>query len=107
MNSHGNNRFKIIFDLATGISNEQLSKSLSIFPNPANKELHIKLHDPELSKSNGSIRITNLVGKEIKMLEHVEMNELLKLDISNLANGVYIISVEVDGNVTHKKFVKN
>jgi hypothetical protein len=107
VNSHGNNRFKIIFDLATGISNEQLSKSLSIFPNPANKELHIKLLDPELSKSNGSIRITNLVGAEIMMLKGVEMNELLKLDISSLTNGVYIISVEVDGNVTHKKFVKN
>ncbi len=107
VNSHGNNRFKIIFDLATGISNEDLNKSLNIFPNPANKELHIKMVDSKWSTSNGTIRITNLVGNEVMTLEKVDMNELLKLDIANLSNGVYIVSVEIDGNVTHKKFIKN
>ena len=107
VNSHGNNRFKIIFDLATGISNDKLSKSLNIFPNPANKELYIKMLDSELSNSNANISITNLVGNEILKLKNVELNEQIKLDISTLSNGVYIISVEVDGEVTHKKFIKN
>lgn len=107
VNSHGNNRFKLIFDLATGISNEHLGKSLNIYPNPANKELHIKILNSELSKSNGIIRITNLVGNEVMSVDNVEMNKHLKLDIANLVNGVYIVSVEIDGNVTHKKFMKN
>ncbi len=107
VNSHGNNRFKIIFDLATGISNDKLSKSLNIFPNPANKELQIKMLDSELSNSSANISITNLIGTEIMSIKQVEMKELLKLDISTLANGVYLISVEINGNVTHKKFIKN
>ncbi len=105
--SHGNDRFKIIFDLATGISNEALSRSINIYPNPANNELTLNLKDENLGLSKADISIHNIIGNTLINLPEVSLTNAQTIDISSIPRGVYIISIKIDGNFVHKKFIKN
>jgi hypothetical protein len=67
--------------------NETISNTttISIFPNPANSEINIVLP----SNDNTQIEITNAMGQLI-----IKDQNKNKIDISNLKNGLYFISVK-------------
>jgi len=83
---------------ATSI-NETISntKTISIFPNPANTEINIDL------PSNGSaqIEISNAMGQVI-----IKDQNKNKIDISNLTNGLYFISVKQGQQSYTQKLIK-
>ncbi|MEN3324483.1 glycosyl hydrolase 53 family protein [Mariniflexile soesokkakense] len=69
---------------------------IKIYPNPASNKLFIN------SKSNiQSLKIVDLLGKEIKVITH--STKIESVDVSDLANGVYIIKIN---KYTQFKFVK-
>jgi hypothetical protein len=81
---------------ATAIS--ELSKeSFSLYPNPTNSLLFI-----QSEQTVGSIAIYNLSGQ--KVLEQATYSQ--DIDVSRLANGIYILSANVDGTATQQRFVK-
>jgi hypothetical protein len=84
---------------ATSI-NETISntKTISIFPNPANTEINIDL------PSNGSaqIEISNAMGQVI-----IKDQNKNKIDISNLTNGLYFISVKQGQQSYTQKLIKH
>lgn len=73
-----------------------LSEEISIFPNPAVDKLTIDL--PE----EATIRIVDLQGKTIHSMEQIR-NETL--DISSLEAGMYIVQVEILGEILIHKLV--
>ena len=79
--------------------NENISsiKTISIFPNPANTEINIDL------PSNGSaqIEISNAMGQVI-----IKDQNKNKIDISNLTNGLYFISVKQGQQSYTQKLIK-
>jgi hypothetical protein len=73
------------------------AKAISIFPNPANTEINIDL------PSNGSaqIEISNAMGQVI-----IKDQNNNKIDISNLTNGLYFISVKQGQQSYTQKLIK-
>ncbi len=82
------------------------ANSFSIFLNPSKNELYLKLNDYKLNNVDTFIRNQNIVGNTVIELNNIALKDLLKLDITSLTQGVYILSVEIEGNVSHKKFIK-
>lgn len=83
---------------------ESKNQEFNIFPNPAHENVAITF--PEgMKKESTTIKILNLSGVCI-MNTHFENNLLAKLDISNIAQGVYFVSI-TDGmkSVTSKLLV--
>lgn len=83
---------------ATSI-NETISNTttISIFPNPANSEINIVLP----SNDNTQIEITNAMGQLI-----IKDQNKNKIDISNLTNGLYFISVKQGQQSYTQKLIK-
>jgi hypothetical protein len=77
----------------------------NVYPNPAQNQLFFDLKLKEAAK-NLSISITNTVGQVVKTQNFESVNKAagLKMDVSDLANGVYIYSIKADGTVYSNKF---
>ena len=73
------------------------AKAISIFPNPANTEINIVLP----SNDNTQIEITNAIGQLI-----IKDQNKNKIDISNLKNGLYFISVKHGKQTYTQKIIK-
>ena len=74
---------------------------LSIYPNPVVNELTINL--PSNIK-NADVRIVDVTGRTISN-NNVTINNN-KLDVSHLAQGVYIVEIKTEKGTTSKKLIK-
>jgi Leucine-rich repeat (LRR) protein len=82
----------------------QINKpDIRIFPNPTDGDLYIDLPFPQ--KVN-SISLTNLAGKIIFQKEYFNENNLCKLDLKRLKNGVYIITVNTVNGLYNERIIK-
>ncbi len=73
------------------------TKEISIFPNPANTEINIVLP----SNDNAQIEISNAMGQVI-----IKDQNKNTIDISNLTNGLYFISVKQGQQSYTQKLIK-
>lgn len=78
------------------ITNNKI-KSISVFPNPSSKKINIVKANPEKE----SLLLTDIHGKVIASITITGL--YASIDISNLANGVYMLHFENGENI---KFVK-
>ena len=74
---------------------------LSIYPNPVVNELTINL--PSNIK-NADVRIVDVTGRTVSN-NNVTINNN-KLDVSHLAQGVYIVEIKTEKGTTSKKLIK-
>lgn len=91
--------------LGTSIPEIEKAKSdqLSIYPNPAQTSLNIRLLEP--AQTGLLLRILNAAGKEL-MSEDIPSSTALKLDISTLRPGLYMIETQSDTSINRKSFIK-
>lgn len=77
-------------------------ENLSIIPNPAINSFKIQLSD----KGNDpfDVRIVNLFGELI--YQNYSMNSGESIDVSNVAEGLYLVKISSNGNTVTKRFVK-
>ncbi len=73
----------------------------SVFPNPTTSELNIQLPANE----NGVIRIFNANGQLVTSFNNFN-NGTAKVDVSNLANGVYDVQYQNANGTSNARFVK-
>ena len=93
----------------TGIFDQNLNaSSVSIFPNPTNKELVIRYQLP--GNNNVTFSVFDIVGKELLNKKTNKTEEII--DISELPNGIYFLKMwastpmgQIENNVDVKKFV--
>ena len=78
-----------------------LEKTLKLVPNPSKNTF--KIETPNFNYAN--VNIINLNGQKVLELSNFETRKLI--DVSNLADGLYIVSLEVNGQLTNLKFIKN
>ncbi|MES2558709.1 MAG: DUF4397 domain-containing protein [Bacteroidota bacterium] len=79
------------------------SRSLSVYPNPANNELHIAFQSQE--SDDITIEIMDLTGKVIVVQKrdmHSGFNDIVT-NISSLNNGLYILNIKSDQQVLGSK----
>ena len=84
-----------------GIDEQETNNNILIFPNPANSILNIKT---ELNYNNSLVEITDVPGRTL--FSHRYNNLNTSVNISELSNGIYFLSVTSGNNKIVKKFIK-
>lgn len=96
------------FDVSTSLVSVKENNSsyqndnLTIFPNPADNVLYTKYK----SDTKYTLEIIDICGRLIKRMEN-QTDNVLKIDISNVAKGAYIIKVSEKDNISIKKLIIN
>lgn len=73
--------------------------SIEVYPNPSSQSIHFNGLSTDLEK----IEVRSLTGTVVFATDKLIQN----MDVSNFANGVYLISFLQNGELTTKRFVKN
>jgi hypothetical protein len=85
-----------------GVEEVMAENSFIIFPNPTSDQLFIRLSN-SVSKNITHISIADNTGK---LVWQTTSPGNLSVDVSHLAKGIYIVSLEYGGITTHHKFEK-
>jgi CO/xanthine dehydrogenase Mo-binding subunit len=89
-------------------NNNYNDKGLTIFPNPGNSKINIKYNSKSAIKGEYSIQILNILGSKVlstnRKSDSNEINE--EINISNLANGSYLVQIVFDDLKISGRFIK-
>jgi uncharacterized repeat protein (TIGR01451 family) len=77
--------------------------NFSIYPNPAQNELHIDLKDATIT-SNMNVTITNMNGQIIYSKNN--LNQHASVNIESLNTGIYFLRIQSNDNAYQYKFIK-
>lgn len=93
-----------VINQASELSIEDLDpfSTLSVYPNPATTELTVS-RIGDLTQ-NSTITVMGLDGKVIQVTKWVAAEQTI--DISAISSGIYILQMEMDDEITVRKFVK-
>lgn len=84
----------------------ELNATMELFPNPASNSINLKVSFEEES-GNVSYIITAMNGQIINMISRQNVTEeVYTLDVSELPQGAYFITVRSDNGVQTKRFIK-
>ncbi len=92
----------VIWENSPGLATNQViaaDSKISIFPNPANNILNLKLPN---NTTIDKITITDLTGKIVKE----QSQNTAVINVENLANGIYILQATSGTNSFETKFIK-
>ncbi|MCD4773356.1 MAG: T9SS type A sorting domain-containing protein, partial [Bacteroidales bacterium] len=86
--------------------NEINSDNILIYPNPVDEILNIKINS--FKSSNVEIKILDVMGRIMKFHKTEINNGIIKLNISGLHNGIYLIEIfNSDFGKITKRFIVN
>ena len=72
------------------------NKEFNVYPNPASSYINIEnTHNLSPNQNKYVLTLRNLQGQEV-LSENVEFTNTYKLDITNLTNGIYFLSLQND-----------
>ena len=101
-NDFGTNTKKIKDYIAvstTGSITQYNSDLISIYPNPAKNRVSVQI-DPSIAQSKPKVKLFNSNGKMIR-----EINNHNSIDVSDLTQGVYFMTIKCNSIHTAKKIV--
>lgn len=82
-----------------GIEDNPIYEFVDIFPNPTKGQLNIETANLKVSE----ISVYNLIGKNIVTLNEDQVKALTQLDLSDQAEGIYMVNIVTDkGTITRK-----
>ncbi|NOQ27531.1 MAG: M6 family metalloprotease domain-containing protein [Bacteroidales bacterium] len=85
----------------SSFDNVNITPAVNVYPNPASSYINVQVTN---AKANGMISIYSATGALVKV---VEMNESEReIDISELASGLYLITVDTKKEAITKQFIK-
>ena len=81
----------------------ELSNALNIFvfPNPASDVIEVNA----LQETVSSIEIYNLLGEKVYTESNNKQQTIIKIDVSNIPKGVYILKITINNNLLNKKII--
>jgi hypothetical protein len=98
----GSLQFGIIFwQTSTGIIENDVSRTVTIFPNPVINQLTINVS----SLNNVTIKVFNLLGEELIIERVSSINQQYQLNIKNLTTGKYFLLIESEEGLAVKKII--
>ncbi len=101
-NPSGYREYRWVITQAGNLGTEELlSESISVYPNPTNDILNIEVADAQIQ----SLRIYDLNGALVKSIDH--QNDFTQVNVSHLENGIYLIEIGTEKGTEIKRFVKN
>lgn len=103
MSSDMFNYFSNIIGIASGNEEITAEHQIQIFPNPSVGVFNLQING---NLNENEIKVLNLVGQEVLSIHKPKSNAITTIDLSNQANGLYILYVKVNGMVLTKKIYK-
>lgn len=88
-------------DYAIGINEYDNSALSTVYPNPANDQISIRMNT---LIEKASFEVYSLVGNRVEVSQISSNNGVVKIDISSLPNGVYMLT-EVQSQITRRFIV--
>ena len=92
---------RVVADLQLGISGPAIQQEINLYPNPAAGNLFIKT-----AGENISCKVTDISGREFVTPVISNSGGTINLSTAELPAGVYIILVNVDGILSHSRFIR-
>ena len=86
---------------STGI-NARLMGSISLYPNPASNYVDVRVSDNDIAVSR--LEVYDVYGKLINEVEVI--NNPTRINVENLASGMYFVKVITNDGVATKNFIK-
>ncbi|RUA30464.1 MAG: hypothetical protein DSY76_02490 [Bacteroidetes bacterium] len=91
----------VISNQTTGIASSMNNNSISVYPNPATNFINIDVN--KLSNADRiNIKIINTTGQTVYSKEYTNMNGIIKIETSNLSQGVYYLMLNNGVNQVSK-----
>jgi hypothetical protein len=78
---------------------EAVVNNLRMFPNPTSSEVNLNF---ENTVNEAVIRVSDIQGR-IVISQNISNVNFHKMDVSQLANGLYTVSINADGKITTEK----
>jgi hypothetical protein len=82
-----------------GIADNMLKEQVNVYPNPATSFVNVNMPD------NAELRLINITGQEMMYQKNTSGSE--RIDLSNLAAGVYFVQVIQNSEMATIKLLKN
>lgn len=76
---------------------------ISVFPNPVNEDIEIKLHDKQGKIKN--VKVFNLQGQQIIQFSNFPEINTFKFNVSSFKSGMYVIHVKLEYSDNLVKFI--
>ena len=89
--------------MPAGISDNEVSTSVLMFPNPTTNVVNFKFAEGSADKL--ILKITNTTGQIVKTQEVNTVNGMISVDINSLSKGVYTVSLTGDNTRYVNKLV--
>jgi hypothetical protein len=96
------NSWKFTTGYGVGINDNPLSQ-IQVYPNPATDVLYIKTAGENIT----DLFIKDILGNVVKTIYPTLQQPILKLDLSDLPKGVYVLDVRMGNKFYQQKFIKN
>ncbi len=90
-------------DVVVSIAEIQESNSVKLFPNPASDQVEISFSDVNATET--ILSILNVKGQVLRQERLNIENDIVRLDVSSLASGVYFVECRLSKNVLYKKMI--
>lgn len=87
----------------TGISEHSSENNIFLYPNPANSAVNLI---SQKALNNASVKIFSLTGVLVLVKSNITTDENI-IDISSLADGLYVFEINIAGNIYRTKLLKN
>ena len=78
--------------------------NMTIFPNPAKDVVNINFSNSEIKSR---IEVYNILGSLVNVIKNQDVSGNYVLDFSNQKNGMYILKIRTENEVTTKKIIIN
>lgn len=80
-------------------------KELKLYPNPTTGDVNIKISATEAT--SGTLSINNLAGQELKSVQLADIRQGVKIDISDLPAGIYLVTLLTnDGDKITRRVIR-
>ena len=92
--------------IVSSTADEALARATSVYPNPTKDRLQVRIQDH--SRGKVGFKIYTLQGLELqnwKVQKQVESLDY-ELDMSRFAQGVYLLEIQTEQSIAHKRVVK-
>ncbi|HHH53829.1 MAG TPA: T9SS type A sorting domain-containing protein, partial [Bacteroidetes bacterium] len=88
----------------TGINDPDFVENFELFPNPAGTQTKVSFKFTE--NISGNLKIIDFTGKVVKSYNVAGQDMVLKLDISDMQSGIYMIKLESKNKIAVRKLIK-
>lgn len=96
-----------LYSSINSVTKDQAGRTspIEVYPNPTNGEFNVQLKNVGRDKSI-KVEVFNVIGEQVYSVQKAYSDSGLLMNISNLPNGVYYVSVSFDSTQWNKRIVK-